>query len=107
MWVGKIGSFGFCLWVRFAGRGKTQMCHCGQAKNFIFLCGGSVLIFLRVGLFVAKVRFSVKEQRKCQPNKSRPKDLFESVCLVVFEIVGGRVGSLRLLPTFVFVPACG
>ena len=71
-------------------------------KEFYFFVRWGVLIFFRVGLCVAKVRFSVKEQRKCQPSKCRPKDLFKSVCLVVFEFVGGRVGSLRLLPTCLY-----
>jgi hypothetical protein len=71
------------------------------SKEFYFFVRWGCFNFFWVGLCVAKVWFSVKEQRKCQPNKSRPKDLFEFVCLVVFESVFCcRVGSLRLLPTF-------
>jgi len=70
------------------------------SKEFYFFVRWGCFNFFWVGLCVAKVWFSVKEQRKCQPNKSRPKDLFEFVCLVVFESVFCcRVGSLRLLPT--------
>lgn len=77
------------------------------SKEFYFFVRWGCFNFFWVGLCVAKVWFSVKEQRKCQPNKSRPKDLFEFVCLVVFESVFCcRVGSLRLLPTSGYMHLC-
>jgi len=80
--------------------GAKPKCANAGRQRILFFCAVGCFNFFRVGLCVAKVRFSVKKQRKCQPNKSRPKDLFESVCLVVFESVCCcRVGSLRLLPT--------
>jgi len=96
-----LALLGFACGMGLRVGAKPKCANAGRQRILFFLCGGGVLIFfLRVGLCVAKVRFSVKEQRICQPKKSRPKDLFESVCLVVFESVCCcRVGSLRLLPT--------
>ena len=106
-----MGGKNWLFWVLPVGMvlrvGAKPKCANAGRQRILFFCAVGCLNFFSGRLCVAKVQFSVNEHRKCQPNKSRPKDLFESVCLVVFEFVGGRVGSLRLLPTGRVLPMVG